>query len=118
MKSLKMKFTAVGDMLIQRVISTEYEGFSEVRDYIKKGDARFFNFESIIYKDGIWGSYFNGGSYHNSDPKTLDIAKEYGIPVIAQIPIAPELAKHCDQGTIELYEGDWIDPAVNQIANL
>ena len=47
-----------------------------------------------------------------------DIAKEYGIPVIAQIPIAPELAKHCDQGTIELYEGDWIDPAVNQIANM
>ena len=52
------------------------------------------------------------------DSHIEDIAKEYGIPVIAQIPIAPELAKHCDQGTIELYEGDWIDPAVNQIANM
>ena len=74
----KMKFTAVGDMLIQRVISTENEGFREVSEYIKKGDARFFNFESIIYKEGIWGGQFNGGSYHNSDPRTLDIAKEYG----------------------------------------
>lgn len=74
----KMKFTAVGDMLIQRNISTEYEGFEKVRDYICKGDARFFNFESIIYRDGIWGNYFNGGSFHNSDPRTLKIAKEYG----------------------------------------
>ena len=78
-----MKFTAVGDMLIQRVISTEYEGFKEVSDYIKKGDARFFNFESIIYKEGIWGRYFNGGSYHNSDKKTLDIAKEYGFNMMS-----------------------------------
>ena len=74
----KVKFTAVGDMLIQRVISTEYDGFKEVSEYIKKGDARFFNFESVIYREGIWGNQFNGGSFHNSDPRTLDIAKEYG----------------------------------------
>ena len=78
MKLPKMKFTAVGDMLIQRVISTEYEGFKEVSDYIHKGDARFFNFESIIYRDGIWGNQFNGGSFHNSDIRTLDIAQRYG----------------------------------------
>ena len=78
----KVKFTAAGDMLIQRLISTEYEGFKEVSDYIKKGDARFFNFESIIYKDGIWGNQFNGGSYHNSDIRTLDIAKEYGFNML------------------------------------
>ena len=78
MKLPNVKFTAVGDMLIQRVISTEYEGFRQVRDFIKRGDARFFNFESIIYKDGIWGNQFNGGSFHNSDPRTLGIAEEYG----------------------------------------
>ena len=78
MKLPKVKFTAVGDMLIQRIISTEYDGFADVRDYICKGDVRFFNFESIIYRDGIWGNQFNGGSFHNSDPRTLDIAKEYG----------------------------------------
>ena len=78
MKLPKLSFTAVGDMLIQRVISTEYNGFKEISDYIKKGDARFFNFESIIYSEGIWGNQFNGGSFHNSDIRTLDIAKEYG----------------------------------------
>ena len=83
MKLPKMKFTAVGDMLIQRVISTEYEGFSEIRDYISRGDARFFNFESIIYKEGIFGSQFNGGSYHNSDPRTLDIARKYGFNMMS-----------------------------------
>ena len=79
----KMRFTAVGDMLIQRVISTEYDGFQAVSDYIRKGDARFFNFESIIYKDGIWGNQFNGGSFHNSDPRTLDIAAEYGFNMMS-----------------------------------
>ena len=83
MKLPKVKFTAVGDMLIQRVISTEYEGFAAVRDYIKKGDARFFNFESIIYKEGLWGNQFNGGSHHMSDPKTLDIAAEYGFNMLS-----------------------------------
>ena len=83
MKLPKMKFTAAGDMLIQRVISTEYEGFREISNYIRKGDARFFNFESIIYKDGIWGNQFNGGSFHNSDPRTLKIAAEYGFNMMS-----------------------------------
>lgn len=83
MKMPKIKFTAAGDMLIQRVISTEYEGFEQVRDYIKKGDARFFNFESIVYRKGIWGNQFNGGSFHNSDVRTLDIAREYGFNMMS-----------------------------------
>ena len=83
MKLPKVKFTAVGDMLIQRVISTGYEGFDEVKNYICKGDARFFNFESIIYRDGIWGNQFNGGSFHNSPPQTLNIAKEYGFNMMS-----------------------------------
>lgn len=45
-----------------------------------------------------------------------EIAAEYGIPVLARLPINTELAKHCDQGTIELYEGDWLDHAVDYIA--
>jgi len=83
MKLPKMKFTAAGDMLIQRVISTEYEGFEPISAYIKRGDARFFNFESIIYREGIWGNQFNGGSYHNSDIRTLKIAAEYGFNMMS-----------------------------------
>lgn len=83
MKAPKMAFSAAGDMLIQRLISTEYDGFKEVKQHISKADARFFNFESIIYRDGLWGNQFNGGSYHNSHPKTLEIAKEYGFNMLS-----------------------------------
>ena len=76
-----MKFTAVGDTVIQRVL-TQYNGFDAVRDYINQGDVRFFNFESIIYKEGIWGHYYNGGSFHNSHPKSLEIAKEFGFNML------------------------------------
>lgn len=51
------------------------------------------------------------------DSHIEDIAKEYGIPVLAQIPVDTALAKNCDQGTIELFEGDFMDAAVNQIEN-
>ena len=44
-----------------------------------------------------------------------EIASQYGIPVLAQLPIDPELAKHSDQGTIELFEGDWLNDAVEYI---
>lgn len=83
MRLPRITCTAVGDMLIQRVISTEDEEFTRISQYIQRGDARFFNFESIIYKDGLWGNQFNGGSYHNSDPRTLDIAKKYGFNMMS-----------------------------------
>ena len=47
MKLPKMKFTAAGDMLIQRIISTDYEGFRAVSDYIRKGDRH-----TIRLRDG------------------------------------------------------------------
>ena len=82
MKLPEMKFTAAGDMLIQRLISTEYDGFDAVSRFIRRGDARFFNFESIIYREGIWGNQFNGGSFHNSDIRTLGIAEKYGFNML------------------------------------
>ncbi len=45
-----------------------------------------------------------------------EIAAQYDIPVLAKLPIDPSLAKHCDQGTIELYEGDWLNDAAEKIA--
>lgn len=47
-----------------------------------------------------------------------EIAAQYGIPVLAKLPICTDLAKHCDQGTIELFEGDWLDSAVENIAKI
>ncbi len=50
------------------------------------------------------------------DSHIEDIAKEHGIPVLAQLPICTDLAKQCDSGTIELFEGDWLNEAVEKIA--
>ena len=47
-----MKFTAVGDALIQRRIHNEFEGFKELTPFIMQGDARFFNLETTINREG------------------------------------------------------------------
>ena len=47
-----------------------------------------------------------------------EIAAQYNIPVLAKLPVCTDLAKHCDQGTIELFEGDWLNEAVEKIADI
>ena len=44
-----------------------------------------------------------------------EVAKEYGIPVLAQIPIRPEIAKAVDEGTVEYVEADFLDDAVKAV---
>ena len=44
-----------------------------------------------------------------------DVAKEYGTRVLAKIPMDQELAKSVDTGTVELFVGNWFEPAVNVI---
>ncbi len=46
---------------------------------------------------------------------TAEVAKEFGIPLLAQLPFNPELAKQVDMGVIELHECTEIDPAVARI---
>jgi len=79
-----MKFTAVGDFLIQELFDTNYEGFEEIKDYISKGDVRFFNFETTVNEEGSCPSCeFSGGSYLRVSEKSLDIAKNYGFNLIS-----------------------------------
>ncbi len=40
-----------------------------------------------------------------------EIAAEHGIPVLAKIPIRPEIARMVDQGSVEYLEADWLDEA-------
>lgn len=78
-----MKFTAVGDALIQQHIPKEYRGFKEIKDYISKGDARFFNLETTLNKKGeCFASQFSGGTYLRTDPTMLDDVKEYGFNMV------------------------------------
>ena len=44
-----------------------------------------------------------------------EVAKEYGIPVLAQIPIRPAIAKAVDEGTVEYVEADFLDDAVKAV---
>ena len=61
--SIKLKFTAAGDALIQRPIQEGYKGFDELTPFIMEGDARFFNLETTLNDEGeCYGSQFSGGT--------------------------------------------------------
>ena len=78
-----MKFTAVGDMLIQRRLPGEYEGFSEISRYINKGDMRFFNLETTLHGGECFASQFSGGSWLRMDPKVLEDARKFGFNILS-----------------------------------
>ncbi len=46
------------------------------------------------------------------------IAEENGLEVLAKLPINPKFAAACDKGAIELFEGDWLENAVDKIEAL
>ena len=78
-----MKFTVAGDMLIQRRIPADYEGLSEVKRYIEKGDVRFFNLETTIGNGEFFANQYNGGSYLRAVPAVLDDAKMFGFNMLS-----------------------------------
>lgn len=47
-----------------------------------------------------------------------EIAKEFGLPVLAKLPITPAIAKHVDAGTIEYLEENWLDEAAEKLLAL
>ncbi len=74
-----MKFTAVGDAIIQRRIQKGFAGFSELAPFIGKGDARFFNLETTLSRDGeCCASQFSGGTYLRADPEVLSDLIKFG----------------------------------------
>ena len=52
------------------------------------------------------------------DSKVDKVAEEYGLSVIGKLPFDKTLAGACDAGLIELFEGDWLKPAVEKIEKL
>lgn len=74
-----MKFTAAGDMIIQKRIYEDYEGFEELGSFIKQGDARFFNLETSLNHEGeTCASQFSGGTYLRTNPEVLSDIKKFG----------------------------------------
>ena len=47
-----------------------------------------------------------------------ELAKEFNIPVTASLPIHPKLAAASDKGTIELFEGDWLEKLADAVEHV
>lgn len=43
------------------------------------------------------------------ESKIDDIAEKHGLKVLGRIPVDPQLAKLCDEGNIERFEGNWLE---------
>ena len=52
------------------------------------------------------------------DSHVDEIAAKYELPVLAKMPIDPELSKEADAGMIEMFAGDYLDGAANAVAKL
>jgi len=68
-------------------------------------------------------SYFhcpdNGVDYKIFGESHIDeIAKQHNLPVLAKLPIDPAVTSLCDNGLVELYEGDFLDHVAEYLENL
>lgn len=52
------------------------------------------------------------------DSHVDEIADKYSLPVLAKMPIDPELAKEADAGMIEVFAGDYLDNAAQTVVKL
>ena len=74
-----MKFTAVGDILVQKRLPQNYEGFEEIKSFIEQGDARFFNLETTLnYEGECFASQFSGGTCVRTNPEMYYDMLRYG----------------------------------------
>ena len=53
--------------------------------------------------------------YLFGEGKSAEAAKKHGIPLLAQMPIDPQLAALTDEGRIEEFKGDWLADAVTAL---
>ena len=78
-----VRFTAAGDFLAQRKLCEYYDGMEEVRDFILRGDFRFFNLETTFPDEKCFGNQYYGGSHLRADKRVLEDAKAYGFNVLS-----------------------------------
>ncbi|MGI6228475.1 MAG: P-loop NTPase [Christensenellales bacterium] len=49
------------------------------------------------------------------ESKMEETAKNYDLEILGRIPLDPKLAAACDKGMIELFDGNWLDKAIEKI---
>ncbi|MBC8570328.1 Mrp/NBP35 family ATP-binding protein [Zongyangia hominis] len=47
-----------------------------------------------------------------------EAAAKYDLQILGRIPMTPDLSRVCDQGVIELFEGDWMEHAADVIEKI
>ena len=79
----KLSISAAGDFLPQRRIPEKYEGFEQVSEFIKRGDAKIFNLETTFPDETCYGHQFYGGAYLRADARILKDARRYGFNMLS-----------------------------------
>ncbi|MBR5295604.1 MAG: CapA family protein [Clostridia bacterium] len=78
-----MKFTAAGDISIQRRIHKDSKGFAEVKDFLSKADAVYANLETTVLHGDYYANQFSGGTYLRTEPEMLLDVEEYGFNMLS-----------------------------------
>ena len=52
------------------------------------------------------------------ESRTANVALKHGLPLLAQLPMDPGIARACDSGLIELFNEDWMNPVADRIEAL
>ncbi len=77
-----VKLCAAGDAIIQRRIHDDFEGYGELAPFIMQADARFFNLETTINREGECpASQFSGGTYLRAAPEVLSDIRRFGFNI-------------------------------------
>ena len=76
--------TATGDAMVTRrlPLEGEYTGFSEVRDFLLRGDFRFTNLETTVHNFESYAGAQSGGSWLCSPPGVLEDMRKFGVNII------------------------------------
>ena len=77
-----LKCTAAGDAMVFRRFPGEYAGFPELRDFIMRGDFRFFNLETTVHDFETPGAALSGGSWFCAEPEVLHDMHRFGFNVL------------------------------------
>lgn len=56
--------------------------------------------------------------YPFGESRLADLAKEYHVNLTASLPIDPKLAQAVDKGSVEEFQGSWLDGIADVIQNL
>ena len=78
-----MRVTAAGDGMIFRRLPGEYEGFAQVRDFIRRGDLRFLNLETTVHRHETFGAAVSGGSWFCAPPEILEDVRAFGFNALS-----------------------------------